>query len=297
MERKMDKLSSKTLEKIQSTGLTRSQRKDLEDIFAKPLSYVPNDHFRRPAQMNEILQREVAVVPGTAPTLEDEQALFMQMNYCRYKMGTILRRLKRQAGWERVDLEELLDWYQKQLEFRSKIVTANMGLVLAMSRRINSTDLEFTDLISEGSMALLRATEKFDCSRGWKFSTYACRAILKAFSRVAKQNYRYRTRFPAQLDTAMMKDDSLEQKREEDFYDLVDDVRDIMEHNLADLTDIEKSIVEMRFSLVDRDKKPLTLKQVGEVLGLTKERIRQIQKKALTKIRTITEERMVPAAG
>lgn len=294
MERRMDRISSRTLEKIEGASLARPQRKDLEDLFAKPLSYVYDDRFRRPSQMNEILRREVTVVPGTAPTLENEQTLFLQMNYCRYKMGTVLRRLKRQAEWDRTDLKELLQWYQQQLEFRSKIVTANMGLVLAMSRRINSTDLEFTDLISEGSMALLRATEKFDCGRGWKFSTYACRAILKAFSRVAKQSYRYRNRFPAQLDTTMMKDDSLEQKREEDFYDLVDDVRDIMEYNLADLTDIEKSIVEMRFSLNDRDKKPLTLKQVGEVLGLTKERIRQIQKKALAKIRTITEERMVP---
>ncbi len=133
----------------------------------------------------------------------------------------------------------MLDWHERQFEYRSKIVTGNMGLVPAMAKRINSSHLEFTDLLSEGSMALLRATEKFDCSLGWKFSTYACRAILKSFSRVSKLTYRYRSRFGMQLETTFLRDDTLEQHRKSVHEDLVDEVRAVMNRNLADLSGIE----------------------------------------------------------
>ena len=62
--------------------------------------------------------------------------------------------------------------------------------------------------------------------------------------------------------------------------------------NLADLSGIEQSVVEMRFSLDQSHQSPLTLKQVGAKLGLTKERIRQIQNKALAKLRVTAEEHM-----
>ena len=288
-----EQITHRLAEKIRESGLSQNQQDTLLEIFSKPPVEMDDERFRRPSVMRPIMETHVEVIQGTTPSAQDEQTLFLQMNYLRYKLGILLRRLKRQPQWDSSEVQELLDLYDAQLEARSRIVTCNMGLVLAMAKRVNSSELEFTDLISEGSMALLRATEKFDCSRGWKFSTYACRAILKAFSRVAKQNYRYRSRFPAQLDTTMLKDDSLDQKRAQVYDDLLDDLKDIMDQNLAELSDMERSIVDMRFSLSDRDRKPLTLKQVGDLLGLTKERIRQIQKKALGKLRVVTEERMV----
>jgi len=254
---------------------------------------MPDDKFRHPSEMTTLLQKNVDVVTGIALKSEHEITLFLQMNYCRYKMSVVQRHLKREAAWKKSELVELLDWYEKQLQLRSKIVTANMGLVLAMGKRMDRHDVEFTDLISEGSMALLRATEKFDCSLGWKFSTYACRAILKAFSRVTKQTYRYRSRFPVQLDITLLKDEMIDHHHQNDLESLIDEVHDIMKYNRADLTGVERSIVEMRFSLKNGERKPLTLKQVGVVMGLTKERIRQIQKKALSKLRGIAEESFI----
>lgn len=286
-------LSKKTLEKIYSSGLSKTQKIFLEELFEKPVCFMPDDRFRRPTEMNKLMEQDISVVTGTSLKSDDEIALFLQMNYCRYKMDVIRRHLKREAIWKKSVLIELLAWHERQLDVRSKIVTANMGLVLAMGKRMDRNGVEFADLISEGSMALLRATEKFNCSLGWKFSTYACRAILKSFSRVSKQTFRYRSRFPVQLDTALIKDELIDHRRQDNAEDLVDDVRDILKYNTADLTGVERSIVEMRFSLKNAKRKPLTLKQAGKMMGLTKERIRQIQRKALNKLKLIAEESIV----
>jgi len=286
-------LSKKTLEKILSSDLSKTQKNFLEELFKKPVCFMPNDRFRQPTEMNKLMELDISVVTGTSLKSDDEITLFLQMNYCRYKMDVIRRHLKRETIWKKSVLIELFIWHERQLDLRSKIVTANMGLVLAMGKRMDRNSVEFTDLISEGSMALLRATEKFNCSLGWKFSTYACRAILKSFSRASKQAFRYRSRFPVQLDTTLIKEELIDHRRQNNAEDLVDDVRDILKYNTADLTGVERSIVEMRFSLKNAERKPLTLRQVGEMMGLTKERIRQIQKKALNKLKLIAEESIV----
>ena len=76
----------------------------------------------------------------------------------------------------------MLRWYRTAKGYREQIAETNLALVLAMAKRTRMSEVDFADLVSEGNMALLRSVDKFDCRRGFKFSTYACRAILKAFS-------------------------------------------------------------------------------------------------------------------
>ncbi len=279
----LDKLKLKNPEKLL-----------LENILVEPIAYIPDPRFRRSSIMIPYMEKEVDVIAGQALVQGEEETLFLQLNYNRYKLCQLRRKFLRSRDSRSKLVHELMSRYHKQQEARSKVVTANMGLVLAMAKRMSHMTVEFTDLISEGSMALLRATEKFDCSRGIKFSTYACRAILKSFSRIAKLTYRYRNFFPAQLDNTLEKDDSLERLREERVSGYADEVNMMMNNNLAELSHIEQLVVEMRFSLGEqKDHKPLTLKEVGDKLGLTKERIRQIQNKALAKLKNVAEERMV----
>ncbi len=280
-------------EKIEDLPVSSQEKRILSEILPKPISFVEDHRFRRPTVMNAIMEEMVTTPSGKTLSLEDEALLFTQMNYARHRVCQFRRKLLRQSEWNVADVLEILAYHQKQLELRSQIVAANMGLVLAMAKRSHYQGVEFTDLISEGSMALLRATEKFDCQRGLKFSTYACQAIFKGFSRAAMESYRYRNQFPAQLDPALEKDDSLDQLRQRNHEEMVDEVRSIFHHNLADLSETEYHVLDLRFRLNDSDKPTLTLKEVGARLGLTKERIRQIQNKALAKLRLVTEERMV----
>lgn len=282
--------------KLELLELSPFLKKTFENLVMEPISFVVDPKFRRPKVMVAEMATDVQVHPGKNLTLQEERTLFTQMNYSKFRSGQIRRKLLSQSRWTLEQVQELLNWHQRSLDLRSRIVTANMGLVLAMAKRTHFDSVDFTDLISEGSMALLRATEKFDCLRGLKFSTYACQAILKGFSRAAKDNYRHRNLFPTQLDTTLEKDDSLDQQRTQSHLEMVDEVRAIFRNNVAELSDTEYRVVDLRFSLTDGQRSPLTLKEVGAKLGLTKERIRQIQNQALSKLRQASEERMAGAA-
>src|SRR6185436_9796528 len=167
-----------------------------------------------------------------------------------------------------------------------RVRLTNLALVLAMAKRTRMSEVDFADLVSEGNMALLRAVDKFDAGRGYKFSTYACRAILKAFSRQGMKLSKYRQRFPTDFDPKLERSNFLETKRNTFEKDAAEEVKRIVLDNRADLTDVERTVIEHRFGLESGDnEKPMTLEQVGQIIGVTKERVRQIQNKAMEKIR------------
>ncbi|MBU0617674.1 MAG: sigma-70 family RNA polymerase sigma factor [Planctomycetes bacterium] len=224
---------------------------------------------------------------------DEEVELFLRFNYCRYRMMGILRahagkRLTAAAT------RELLNWDQAALDVRDEIVQANLGLVPAMVERSRLTGVDFAELISEGQLALLRSVGKFDCSRGFKFSTYACRAILTSISRAVALMARHRARFPTEYDPGLQKADFVESRREEIEANCAQELQAILAGNLADLTVTEQRILSERFGMrgpgrnTARDSK--TLRQVAEVFGVTKERVRQIQNRALAKLREVLDE-------
>jgi RNA polymerase primary sigma factor len=230
-------------------------------------------------------------------TPKQEQILFQRFNYARCK---VYRILKANRG-KKLTLEQmrsLVAWFKTANAARAQIVQANLPLVLAMAKRTNLAAVDFAELISEGNMALLRSVDKFDCSRGFKFSTYACRAILKSFSRVAIRSSRYRSRFPTEFDPALEKSDFIERKRQQVEELCVDELRSILTENLANLNDVERRVIQARFALDAIDSEPvqpMTLEQVGEIIGVTKERVRQIQNKALEKLRQTLEDGILAA--
>ncbi len=237
---------------------------------------------------------------GRAPTLslKDEQHLFMRYNYARKRVGEILRDYAGKRLTAAVT-RRLLAWGHRMLSARSRIVRLNMPLVLAMAKRTRLSNIDFNELISEGNMALLRSVEKFDVSRGFKFSTYSCRAILKSFSRVAMRASRYRGTFPTEFDPAMERSDYVDRMREGIEEDCVDELKEIFLRNLAGLSDVERTVIAERFALGPIAGLgccgPKTLEQVGVLIGVTKERVRQIQNNALKKMRLALESRFLAA--
>ncbi|MCU0688943.1 MAG: sigma-70 family RNA polymerase sigma factor [Phycisphaerales bacterium] len=221
-----------------------------------------------------------------------EKVLFHQFNYARYRIWKIQQDVwatpSRNPTLEQA--HEILRWYRKSDLIREQIANTNLALVLAMAKRARMSEVDFADLVSEGNMALLRAVDKFDAGRGYKFSTYACRAILKAFSRQGMKLSKYRQRFPTDFDPKLEKSNFLETKRATFEKDLAGEVKRIVLENRCELTDVERTVIEHRFGLESGElDKPMTLEQVGQIIGVTKERVRQIQNKAMEKIRVELE--------
>ena len=222
----------------------------------------------------------------------EEKVLFHQFNYARYRVYSLQKAVWASPARQPTppQAEEMLRWYRLSERIREQIAETNLALVLAMAKRTRMSEVDFADLVSEGNMALLRAVDKFDAGRGYKFSTYACRAILKAFSRQGMKLSKYRQRFPTDFDPKLERSDFLETKRATFEKDAAEEVKRIVLDNRADLTDVERTVIEHRFGLESGDnEKPMTLEQVGQIIGVTKERVRQIQNKAMEKIRLTLE--------
>ncbi|BAM03318.1 sigma-70 family RNA polymerase sigma factor [Phycisphaera mikurensis] len=225
-------------------------------------------------------------------TAAEERVIFAQFNYCRFRVFNLKQELVDQTHRDPALVREMLTWYEKAEGYREQIAGLNLALVLAMAKRIRGADVDWGEMISEGNMALLRSIDKFDITRGFKFSTYACRAILKAFSRQGIKHSKYRSTFPTDFDPKFERSNHQSEKNEEHETDCVDELREIIRRNKASLSDVERGVIERRFAVGDNaridakgDPRPLTLEQVGKILGVTKERVRQIQTEALDKIR------------
>ncbi len=229
---------------------------------------------------------------GSAPQLmkpAEERIMFFRFNYCKMRLQNLKTQIEK-TGLTRDLADEFLEWHRKFEHFREFLVRTNLALVLAMAKRTRLGDIDFAEIVSEGNMALLRAVDKFNVDRGFKFSTYACRAILKAFSRTSLKAGKYKTRFPVEFEPDYEKSDWADRRRDAVEEDCVDELKQIVDRNLAELSEVEQTVIRRRFNWEQQEESPMTLEEVGQIIGVTKERVRQIQNKALTKIRVVMED-------
>jgi RNA polymerase sigma factor (sigma-70 family) len=219
----------------------------------------------------------------------EERLMFHRFNYCKMRLSQLKRKISAEGMTVETD-REFLEWHRKFEHFREYLVRTNLALVLAMAKRTRMGHVDFAEVVSEGNMALIRAVNKFDADRGFKFSTYACRSILKAFGRTAMKASRHRARFPVEFEPDLESSDWNEHRRTAVEADCIDELKAIVDRNLADLSSIEQTVILRRFNWKQQDESPLTLDELGRIIGVTKERVRQIQNKALAKIRAVMED-------
>jgi RNA polymerase primary sigma factor len=296
--------------KVRKPTVPKALRQKVEALLEESYAFMDSPIFRRKNIESELYDfdrepqlplvswyqptRDEAVdqTMAHAPQLmkgDEERMMFLRFNYAKLRLGK-LQRLIKKDGLSRKRGEDFLFWHRRFEHFREYLVRTNLALVLAMAKRTRLGDVDFAEIVSEGNMALIRAVDKFNVDRGFKFSTYACRAILKAFSRTAQKSSRHRTRFPVEFEPEMEKSDWTDRRRDAVEEDCIDELKAIVDRNLADLSQVEETVIRRRFNWKQEDESPLTLEEVGQIIGVTKERVRQIQNKALLKIRTVMEE-------
>ncbi|HPF38131.1 MAG TPA: sigma-70 family RNA polymerase sigma factor [Phycisphaerae bacterium] len=282
----LDRLLSRPFEFINDPSFTK--RGVAAELFAEDFDA---GHDTRPwcnAAPTEEGPATESMLPGQTLSATQERTLFLRLNYARFRIERVLAKFNHRK-LTKAAAEEVIWWQQRVEKTQNEIVQANLPLVLAMAKRTKLGNIDYADLISEGNMALLRSVDKFDAGRGYKFSTYACRAILKSFSRVAMKLARYRGRFPVEFDPTLERSDYLDKRRVDHEADCVEELRGIIRENTAELSAVEVTVLKARFALAKvqglEGDAPKTLEQVGSLIGVTKERVRQIQNRALAKLR------------
>lgn len=277
-------------------------------ILDLPLDFMDNPEFHRKSAFKKIVESEMPQPekaarrtrpPAGLPrylaslyevallTREQEQYLFRKFNFLKCKARQLRDKLDPSQA-RSSDMDEIEELYGEAVKVKNLIVKSNLRLVVSIAKRHVSASEDFFQLVSDGNMSLIRAVEKFDYARGNKFSTYASWAIMKNFARTIPDEFKQKDRFrPTSEEIFLSKEDlrsdrylleSAQKRREEQ-------VNQILES----LDERERKIVISRFGL-DYSQEPQTLKEVGALLGVTKERIRQIEARALTKLRAAAKE-------
>jgi len=223
---------------------------------------------------------------------EQEAHLFRKMNYLKYRALKLRDALDPARATTSV-LDQIDRMLEEALAVKNQIIRANLRLVVSIAKKHVGRSDNFFELVSDGNMSLIRAVEKFDYARGNKFSTYASWAIMKNFIRsIPIENHR-RDRFVTGHDDLF--EAAADNRSDEHEYESAQRrMRDAVKGMLGRLDDRERRIIVSRFGLDGVGEQ--TLEQLGRELGVTKERVRQLEARAQNKLRKIAIEERLEAA-
>ncbi len=217
-----------------------------------------------------------------------EQHLFRRMNFLRFLANR--KRSKIDPRQPRIKLVREVEQLVAESEIaRKQLLESNLRLVASIARKFAKSMADFEDLLSEGNGILLYAIDKFDFSRGFRFSTYATHAIQRHYFRVIQRMQRKR-RMEVDCPSDILMD-SVNAPASSTTAEIPTLTPEMLRQMTKLLDERELRIIQERFGLKAKPVEDKTLKVLSDEMGLSKERVRQLQHRALGKLRVYLEER------
>ncbi|MCA9131478.1 MAG: sigma-70 family RNA polymerase sigma factor, partial [Planctomycetales bacterium] len=184
----------------------------------------------------------------------EEAYYFRKMNYLKLRASELLKGLDPRGGKPKL-MDQIEDLINQSVDVKNLLIRCNLRLVVSIAKKHIKPTTNFFEMVSDGNMSLLRAIEKFDYTKGNKFSTYASWAIMKNFARSlpaeSTQQDRYRTGQELLFQTSFdQKSNQYEQELNHSRQ------QEAVTQILGQLDDRERQIIEYRFGL-DHSKEPL----------------------------------------
>lgn len=359
-----DHLLEKLLAELFTEGLKKANRvklsEEIEKCRIRTQAYLRRMHFRHNIieDFGEVIMNAYDRFLTLEKEMQELAPRAEKNKFAAAKLSAVKRKLaKRELAAGRSldefkkDVRMLQRWMDKSQEAKREMVESNLRLVISIAKKYTNRGLSFLDLIQEGNMGLMKAVEKFEYRRGYKFSTYATWWIRQAVTRAIADQART-IRIPVHMIETinkvlrgakkLMMETGREPTPEElaselgltpervreiykiaqhpislqaevgdggesQFGDFLEDtaiespaeatgyaiLKDKLGEVLATLTDRERTVLIERFGLLDG--KPKTLEEVGVRFKVTRERVRQIEAKALRKMRHPTRAKQLQA--
>ncbi|MCG3136972.1 MAG: RNA polymerase sigma factor RpoD [Phycisphaerae bacterium] len=254
-----------------------------QDILdaAEPSDDTPSATLKPPADAPAYLK---ALYATPLLSAAQERDLFRRYNYCKFRAWQLSQKLEPERATAK-QISQTQRYLELAEKFQNRLLQANLRLVVSIANRHAHGAVNLFELVSDGNMSLLRAVERFDYQRGYKFSTYATWAIMKNFARtIPEERGRYQRYVTGQEELLEAAADH--RAAEENAPVENDSLRSVLRAGIAQLDEREQAILTAHYGL-NQPQSAVTLEQLGERFGVTKERIRQIEKRALVKLRSL----------
>ena len=220
-------------------------------------------------------------------TASEERELFRRMNYLKYRANVLRSRLDPQNP-DMAIVKRAENFVATAQQVRDHLVQANMRLAISVVKKFVTPKHSFDDLLSDGIYSLMQAVEKFDFDRGFRFSTYAYRAIARNAYRMINKRQRELALCSGDMEDSL-EDALIDRGATDADFDRWMSLRATLDRLLRRLDRRERLIIRCRFALGGH-RKTRTFQAIADKLGISKERVRQLEQRAMNKLRDMAIE-------